>query len=281
MDTASTFKLGVFPYTDDPSELRTATAPTGRAGRATPTTTRATRPGRWPTRSPTRRTRRASRSRRARRGSARTRRRPRRHAYAGGGYKLEVKVPMAVLPAAVDPDAHRAQHHAVRQRRQRRRRARRRCATSTTATRLAWSAFGSVQSDPYRWGHASVTGYTPPPDRPTTPAEPNVVEPERERRRLAADDPPVGAQRRADRGPHAGAGGRPDPKADASLAATAAEVELPRRAPAARAFPVVGREGLHPGLEHELLAGRRSAAELRADGVRRDRRDDAARGRPT
>ena len=37
------------------------------------------------------------------------------------------------------------------------------------STRLAWSTFGSVQSDPYRWGHATLPGYTPPAGRPTTP----------------------------------------------------------------------------------------------------------------
>ena len=29
-------------------------------------------------------------------------------------------------------------------------------------TRLAWSAFGSQQSEPYRWGHAYLSGYEPP-----------------------------------------------------------------------------------------------------------------------
>ena len=42
---------------------------------------------------------------------------------------------------------------------------------------MAWSTFGSVQSDPYRWGHATLSGYTPPADRPTTPAAPNVSHP--------------------------------------------------------------------------------------------------------
>ena len=46
MDTGTTFKLGIFPFTNDPANS-TATASTGRAGRATPTTTRASRPGRW------------------------------------------------------------------------------------------------------------------------------------------------------------------------------------------------------------------------------------------
>ena len=45
------------------------------------------------------------------------------------------------------------------------------------STRLAWSTFGSVQSDPYRWGHATLPGYTPPDGRPTEPADPNVSSP--------------------------------------------------------------------------------------------------------
>ena len=32
----------------------------------------------------------------------------------------------------------------------------------SNASRVAWSAFGSVQSDPYRWGVATLPGYTPP-----------------------------------------------------------------------------------------------------------------------
>jgi LmbE family N-acetylglucosaminyl deacetylase len=99
------------------------------------------------------------------------------HAYAGGGYDLEVKVPMAVLPAAVDPDKmalnitpYDNDNNA---------------AAGTTAlrhidvnqTRLAWSAINGVQAAPYRWGHARVDGYTPPPGRSTTPDQPNVSNP--------------------------------------------------------------------------------------------------------
>ena len=99
------------------------------------------------------------------------------HAYAGGGYDLEVKIPMADPPGGGRPRAHRASTS-------------RRTTTTTTrrqgsttlrhidaSTRLAWSAFGSVQSDPYRWGHATLAGYTPPADRPTTPEPPNVSNP--------------------------------------------------------------------------------------------------------
>jgi LmbE family N-acetylglucosaminyl deacetylase len=99
------------------------------------------------------------------------------HSYgAAGGYNLEVKIPLADLPAAVDPanmglniTPYDEDNTA---------------AAGTTilrhidqSTRLAWSTFGSVQSDPYRWGRAVLAGYTPPADRPTTPAPPNVSHP--------------------------------------------------------------------------------------------------------
>jgi hypothetical protein len=99
------------------------------------------------------------------------------HAYAGDGYDLEVKIPMAVLPAAVDPSRmgvnitpYDNDNNAA--------------AGTTTLrhidagqTRVAWSAFGSVQSDPWRWGRATLAGYTPPLDRPTTPPPPNLSNP--------------------------------------------------------------------------------------------------------
>ena len=93
------------------------------------------------------------------------------HSDAGGGYDLEVKIPMADLPAAVDPDnmarnitPYDNDNTAAE--------------GSTTlrhidmSTRLGSSAFNSVQCDPWLWGHANVTGYTPPADRPATPADP-------------------------------------------------------------------------------------------------------------
>ena len=175
MDTASTFKLGVFPYTDDPtgSNGNGANGPcwsrdadnhqgysTGPLADTVADAPNA--PGVEVASSAT---------------WVGTNETTTNHAYAGGGYTLEVKVPMAVLPAAVDPQRigmnitpyDNDDNSAL--------------GTTTLRhidagqTRLAWSAFGSVQSDPYRWGHASVTGYTPPPDRPTTPAAPNVSSP--------------------------------------------------------------------------------------------------------
>ena len=46
-----------------------------------------------------------------------------------------------------------------------------------SSARLAWSTFGSVQSDPYRWGRATLPGYTPPAGQPTTPAAPKLAKP--------------------------------------------------------------------------------------------------------
>jgi hypothetical protein len=173
-DTASTFKLGVFPYTNDPSNSNgngangpcwsrdadnhqgystgpladtVADAPNAPGVEVASSAT-------WV-------------------GDNQT---TTDHSYAGGGYDLEVKIPMADLPAAVDPDRmalnitpYDNDNTAAQ--------------GSTTlrhidqSTRLGWSAFNSVQSDPWLWGHATVTGYTPPVDRPTTPADPNVSSP--------------------------------------------------------------------------------------------------------
>ncbi len=105
----------------------------------------------------------------------------------GGYYNLKVKIPMADLPAAVGPTAtgpsdptawtsHLGLNITPYDNDN----------TSATApagggllrhidnsTRLGWAASsGSVQSDPYRWGHAFLAGYTPPPGRPTTTATP-------------------------------------------------------------------------------------------------------------
>jgi len=98
------------------------------------------------------------------------------HAYAGGGYDLEVKIPMADLPAAVDP-AHMGLNITPYDNDDT-------SAAGTTtlrhidnSTRLGWSALGSVQSDPYRWGLATIDGYTPPAGRSTTPSAPNVSNP--------------------------------------------------------------------------------------------------------
>jgi hypothetical protein len=163
-DTANTFKLGIFPFTNDPANNngpcweRDADNHQGYSSGAlsignapgVQVATNATWVGSNETTTP--------------------------HAYAGGGYDVEVKIPLAALPAAVDPaklglnitpydndDTSAAGTTTLRH--------------IDMSTRTGWSALGSVQSDPYRWGQASLTGYTPPADRPTTPAPPNVSNP--------------------------------------------------------------------------------------------------------
>ena len=42
----------------------------------------------------------------------------------------------------------------------------------TGQTRLGWSTWGGVQGDPYRWGRATLDGYTPPPELPAEPRDP-------------------------------------------------------------------------------------------------------------
>jgi LmbE family N-acetylglucosaminyl deacetylase len=98
------------------------------------------------------------------------------HSYAGGRYTLEIKIPLAVLPMAVDPsrlglnitpydndDTSAAGTTTLRH--------------IDISTRLAWAASNSVQSNPYRWGDATLPGYTPPAGRPTTPRTPSVEQP--------------------------------------------------------------------------------------------------------
>lgn len=168
-DTANTFKLGVFPFTNDPAN-RNGNGVNGpcwsrdadnHQGYSTGPLALPNAPGvevastaRWV-------------------GSNDT---GVDHAYTGGGYDLEVKIPLANLPAAVDParlglniTPYDNDNTA---------------APGTTtlrhidnSTRLGWSAVGSVQSDPYRWGLAALPGYLPPADRPTTPKPPNVSSP--------------------------------------------------------------------------------------------------------
>ncbi len=174
LDTANTFKLGVFPFTDDPTNSNGngvngpcwerdadnhqgyATGPLAKTVAQAPNAAgvEVASSATWV-------------------GSNDT---GVDHAYAGGGYDIEVKVPMADLPAAIDPQhmglnitPYDEDNTAA--------------AGSTTlrhidnSARLGWSAFNSVQSDPYRWGRATLTGYTPPSGRSTTPGQAIVGHP--------------------------------------------------------------------------------------------------------
>jgi LmbE family N-acetylglucosaminyl deacetylase len=164
MDTADTFKLGVFPYTDDPDNSNGngangacwerdadnhqgyATGPLADTVEDAPNATgvQVASTATWV-------------------GSNDT---SVDHAYTGGGYDLEVKIPIADLPAAIDPD-HLAINITPYDNDNTAAAGTTRLRHIDMSTRLAWSAFGSVQSDPYRWGMATMPGYTPPADQPT------------------------------------------------------------------------------------------------------------------
>lgn len=82
------------------------------------------------------------------------------------GYTVEAKIPLAALPAPVDPTKF-AMNILVY--------------NSDTddkigQTRLAWSPFGSAQADPYVWGTATLTDYRPPDSKrpPTPPLIPEI-----------------------------------------------------------------------------------------------------------
>ncbi|MGW0231191.1 sugar-binding protein [Actinopolymorpha singaporensis] len=73
------------------------------------------------------------------------------------GYTVEAAIPLAELPASVDPDKLGLNILVYDSDTQ----------DKTGQTRIGWSTWGGVQGDPYRWGLARLTGYQPPADRPT------------------------------------------------------------------------------------------------------------------
>ncbi|MEV5240413.1 PIG-L family deacetylase [Streptomyces cinnamoneus] len=75
------------------------------------------------------------------------------------GYTVEAKLPLAALPAPVDPDRLSANVLLYDSDTE----------DKTGHSRLAWSPFGGAQADPYVWGGLRLPGYVPPPGRPTHP----------------------------------------------------------------------------------------------------------------
>ena len=134
-NTSKTFKVGIFPATNDPANgdppaaYRDADARQGPIAQTAPGMTIASKVS-----SP----------------------------YAG--YTIETKIPLADLPAAARPDATGANIFIYDSDTQ----------DKTGQTRLGWSTWGGVQGDPYRWGHATLAGYQPPADRPTEPGDAQI-----------------------------------------------------------------------------------------------------------
>ncbi|MFI9811898.1 sugar-binding protein [Saccharothrix variisporea] len=85
---------------------------------------------------------------------------------ADDGYTVEVAIPFADLPETVDPEGltvnvmlYDADNPAEK----------------VGKSRLAWATFGSAQADPYVWGHARLTGYSPKPQSSAPPIIPTVA----------------------------------------------------------------------------------------------------------
>ncbi|WP_262852837.1 sugar-binding protein [Mumia quercus] len=68
------------------------------------------------------------------------------------GYVIEMKVPLAALPATVDPDRLGFNMFVYDSDTQ----------DKAGQTRLGWSTWGGVQGDPYRWGRLELGGGAPP-----------------------------------------------------------------------------------------------------------------------
>jgi hypothetical protein len=243
LETATTFKLGVFPFTDDPSGSNgngpngpcwsrdadnhqgystgplAATVPDAPNAPGVQVASSAT----WV-------------------GSNET---TTDHAYAGGRYALEVKIPLAALPSAVDPNLMGLNITPYDNDNT--------AAPGTTtlrhidnSSRMSWSAGGSVQSNPYLWGHARLADYTPPADRPTTPREPSVATPQK-----GVDSPQTIHQSARDGVPIAGL--PPAPKhnrikiRDVDLERSQAEIEIEAAGPGrAHVFLWSGEKGYIP-----------------------------------
>lgn len=165
IDTSPTFKLGVFPFTDDP----TGANGTGADG---PCWSRDADNHQGFSTGPLAETIEAAPNAPGVQVAVSVER-DSSGAYAGGGYAVEIEIPLADLPAAVGPTstapAGAAEANDVDPEYM---------GLNLTPydsdtqdfigqTRTAWSAFGSQQSEPSRWGHAYLEGYVPPADRAT------------------------------------------------------------------------------------------------------------------
>ena len=270
MDTANTFKLGIFPFTNDPTNSN-GNGANGPCWARDADNFQGFTTGPLAASVDEPRTPRVCRSTPAPSGWARTRRRT-NHAYDGVAVTRSrsssrwPNFPMAVDPARMGLNITPYDNDNTA------------AAGSTTlrhidnSARLAWSTFGSVQSDPYRWGRATLPGYTPPADRPTTPRTPTSRDPTRRRASpqtiaqsarngvpISGREPAPGARGITITGANLAAGGpaqpngrRPGPRARVPL----------RRQPDRR------QQELHARVEHELRPGDEPGAGLRAVRLR-------------
>ncbi len=80
------------------------------------------------------------------------------------GYVVEAKIPASELPATVDPEHLGLNVFVYDSDTQ----------DKTGQTRIGWSTWGGVQGDPYRWGIATLPGWTPPEIPTAEPTIPSV-----------------------------------------------------------------------------------------------------------
>ena len=81
------------------------------------------------------------------------------------GYTIEAKIPFSVLPDAVDPARMGLNILVYDSDNQK----------LIAGSRIGWSAFPGVRADPYRYGIASLPGYSPPQREATKPAIPDTA----------------------------------------------------------------------------------------------------------
>jgi hypothetical protein len=153
-NTSTTFKLGVFPYTDDPADFN-GNGPDGACWSRDADNNQGFSTGPLSVHN-AEGVRVVADAARAADGT-----------YEAGAWRVKVKVPFAVLPGSVTtsapPTGQRASNaldpsylgmnitpYDSDQ------------ANFIGETRTAWSAYGSQQSEPARWGHAYLQGYTSP-----------------------------------------------------------------------------------------------------------------------
>ncbi len=129
-NTSTTFKVGLFPTTDDPENgdpataYRDADADQGPAAETAPGMEVASRLG---------------------------------EPY--DGYTLEAKIPVSALPAPVDPE-NMGLNILVYDSDTK---------DKVGQTRIGWSTWPGVQGDPYRWGDATLAGYETSSEEPVVP----------------------------------------------------------------------------------------------------------------
>ncbi len=162
------------------------------------------------------------------------------------GYVVEAKIPASELPSTVDP-RHLGLNVFVYDSDTQ---------DKTGQTRIGWSTWGGVQGDPYRWGIATVPGWTPPEIPTAEPTIPSVG--------LSSLDSPQTIAQSVRNGVAVGGGPEADRRSSAEAkqaraAGAVVKVELDVRGPGEAHVFVVDRDGNVLGSTVQQVAGHRQA----------------------